>query len=338
FLVEAFGWRSVFLVAVPLSLLIVPAALWVLRESERGEERERGFDVPGAAMLTTGLFGGLLSLSQGRSWGWTDIRTLAGFAVFAVLLSAFVLWERRAERPMIDLGLFRYRSLVSANIAGFFSSGSMFGTFVMLPFFFQSVLGRSPAETGLRMAPLALMFLVVAPLGGRLTNRLGARTTPMLGLVLAALGYLAVSRMISVDAGYLELALSLALAGVGLGLTMAPLTTAALHDVPPAWRGVASSLPQMSRFIGGSFGMAVVGALLSWRVTAHLAEAGVTAGGPGGAAGAGGAGAGAISDPALQMAFAQSFQDVFLMMVLMVGAALVAASFVPPLRPGAEEG
>lgn len=331
FLVEGFGWRSVFLVAVPLCLIIAPAALLVLKESE-GTDEGRGFDVPGGVMLTAGLFGGLLGLSQGRSWGWSDPRTLACFAAFAVLLFLFVAWERKVKRPMLDLGLFKFRSLVSANVAGFFSSGAMFGTLVLLPFFFQSVLGNDAAATGLKIAPLAVMFLFMAPLGGRLTNSLGARNTPHLGLLVAGVGYFIVSRVIAVDVSTLTMGLAIAVVGIGLGLTMAPLTTAALHDVPPEKRGIAASLPNMSRFVGGSFGMAVAGTFLTWRLTAHLAELGVQPG-PGGSSGpsAGGA-AGFIENPVVREAFAAAFQDVFRFTLVFVAAGLLAAAFVPQLK------
>lgn len=332
FLVGAFGWRSVFLVAVPLCIVIAPLALLVLKESKPEPGGDRSFDVPGGVLLTSGLFGGLLGLSQGRAWGWTDYRTLAGFAIFAVLLVLFVLWESRAPRPMLHLGLFKFRSLVSANIAGFFSSGAMFGSLVLLPFFFQSVAGNSPAAAGLKIAPLALMFLIVAPLGGRLTTRIGARNTPLLGLAIAAIGYIVVSQVIAVDVSTLAMGLSIAIMGIGLGLTMAPLTTAALHDVPPEMRGVASSLPQMSRFIGGSFGMAIVGTVLSWRVTVHLSEMGVSADAAAAGASAGGGTAGIAASPVAATAFAQAFQDVFLFTVVIVLMAMVAVAFVPQLK------
>lgn len=332
FLVEAFGWRSVFLVAVPLCLIIVPAALWVLRESEPVAASNRSFDVLGGVLLTSGLFGGLLGLSQGRVWGWTDYRTLAGFGIFTVLLTSFILWERRAAQPMLDLGLFKFRSLVSANVAGFFSSGAMFGTLVLLPFFFQSVAGNSPAAAGLKIAPLALMFLFVAPLGGRLTTVMGARNTPMLGLLIAGAGYIVVSRVIAVDVSTLAMGLSIAIMGIGLGLTMAPLTTAALHDVPSGKRGVASSLPQMSRFIGGSFGMAIVGTVLSWRVTTNLMAMGVPAETLASGPSTSNSPAGFAESPIAKTAFAGAFQDVFLFTVIIVIVAMVAVAFIPQLK------
>lgn len=332
-LVEAFGWRSIFWIAVPLCMVIAPLAFFVLKETERASE-PLSFDIPGAVLLSAGLFAGLLGLSQGRSWGWADPRTLACFAGFAVLLALFVFRELKVRQPMLDLAIFRFRSLVAANLTGFCSSAAMFGTFVLLPFYFQSVLGHEAAATGFQIAPLALMFLVSAPLGGRLTNRLGARTTPRIGLLVAAAGYLLLSFALTPDASSVRVGLSIAVMGLGLGLTMAPLTTAAMSDVPANMRGIAASLPNMSRFIGGSFGMAVVGTFLSWRLTSHLLAAGVglpAAGGSGGTSGM-------IADPVAREAFAAAFGDVFRFTLLFLALGMITVSFVPQLKqePGAD--
>lgn len=330
FLVEGFGWRSVFLVAVPLCAIIVPLAFVVLSKSEKLAE-ERGFDVPGGLLLSVGLFAGLLSLTQGRVWGWGDIRTLTGFAVMAVFLFLFVAWERRADRPMLDLGLFRYRSLVSANVAGFFTSAAMFGTFVLMPFFFQTLVGDPPAVTGLKIAPLALMFLIIAPIGGRLTNVLGARTTPQIGLAIAAVGFFLIAQVAAADVNTAVISASIAILGIGLGLTNAPLTTAALHDVPQDKRGVASSLPQMSRFIGSSFGIALTGAFLSLRLAGRLEDLGVPAGDASSVAAAGEDGA-LIGDPIFEEAYSGAFHDVFMFSLVLVAAAFITAMFVPQLK------
>ncbi|RJQ47711.1 MAG: DHA2 family efflux MFS transporter permease subunit [Gaiellales bacterium] len=333
FLVGAFGWRSVFLVAVPLCAVILPLAMVVLKGHE-ARDGERGFDVPGGLLLTVGLFAGLLSVSQGRFWGWTDQRTIAGFAVLVLFLVFFIVWESRARRPMIDLSLFRYRSLVSANVAGMFASAAMFGTFVLLPFFFQRLVGDSPQVTGLKIAPLALMFLIIAPIGGRLTNTLGARTTPQIGLVIAAAGFLLISRVIADDVSTLLICVAIAVLGIGLGMTNAPLTTAALHDVPRDKRGVASSLPQMGRFIGSSFGIAVTGAFLSSRVAARLAEMGVPAAEASAIATA--SENGTISAQ-YHEAFNGAFQDVFVFALVLVAAAFIIATLVPQLREAGDK-
>lgn len=331
-LVSTLGWRSVFFVNIPLCAIVVPAALLILKESEG--TGHRSFDVWGGILLSSGIFCGLLGLSRSTSWGWTSPRIIVSFCAMAILLVLFILWEQRAPHPVLDLSLFRLRSLVAANITGFFSSGAMFGTFILLPFFFQTVLGEDAASTGLELAPMALMFVIVAPLGGRLTARIGNKITPMIGLTVAAAGYFILSRNLVVDATPLHIGLSITVMGIGLGLTMAPITSAAVHDVPPDKRGVASSLPNMFRFIGGSFTIAIVSTFLTWRVTSHLVDAGVSQGQAASAmAGTSGEGtAGVGIPPVFKDAFAASFQDVFLFAIIFVAAAFVSAMFIPHLR------
>ena len=339
-LVEAFGWRSIFFINIPLCAIIVPATLFVLKESERNEAR--GFDILGAILLSTGLFGGLLGLNQGKNWGWADWRVLACFALMAVFVTGFIFWERRVTRPMLDLALLRIRSLVAANIAGFFSSGAMFGSLVLLPYFFQSVLGDEPAATGFEIAPMALMFVLVAPIGGRLTARIGARITPSIGLVLAAAGFFILAGQLAADASNARIALSILVLGIGLGLTMAPLTTAAVHDAPPDKRGIASSLPNMTRFIGGSFAIAIFSSFLSSRITGHMLDAGIPAEAIAAGQSAGGAG-GAVLSPVVKEALSASFRDVFLFSISFLAISFIVVQFIPHLRieheePGQEPG
>ncbi|MHB8792801.1 MAG: DHA2 family efflux MFS transporter permease subunit [Thermoleophilia bacterium] len=326
-LVEAFGWRSVFFINIPLCILIVPAALFVLKESDANEET--GFDIPGAVMLSTGLFAGLLGLNQGKNWGWSDPRILGCFALMALLVTAFVFWEKRIERPMLDLALLRIRSLASANIAGFFSAGAMFGSLVLLPYFFQSVLGDDPAATGFELAPLALMFVLVAPIGGRLTSVIGPRITASVGMSIAALGFLILSMQFSPDASGLRIALAIMVTGIGLGLTMAPLTTAAVHDAPVEKRGIASSLPNMSRFIGGSFAIAIFSTFLSSRMTGHLLDAGIPADVIAAGKSAGGGGSESLL---VRESLAMSFRDVFLFAISFLVISFIVVQFIPRLR------
>lgn len=336
FLVAGLGWRSVFLVSLPLAALIVPAAALVLKETPPAPEG-KGFDVLGALLLSSGLYCGLLALNQGDIWGWQSPLTLLCFAAFAALLTSFVFWESHTSRPLLDPALFRYRSLVVANITGFFSSGAMFGALFMLPFYFQWVRGMSPWEFGWAIAPLALMFFIFAPLGGRLTTRLGARTTVMTGLLIAGAGYLSMSRVFDVDTGLPLLMGTMVLLGIGLALTMAPVTMSAIHEAPEDKRGVAASLPQMMRFIGASFVIALMGTFFTWRLGEYLLGLGVEAGGLPAGEMAAAARDGAMSEELLKQAMASTFQDVFLFALVFLGLALAAASFLPQLKGGGEE-
>ncbi|MBK5225647.1 MAG: DHA2 family efflux MFS transporter permease subunit [Thermoleophilia bacterium] len=331
-LVEAFGWRSVFFIYIPLCAVIVPAALFVLRESEKQERT--GFDILGGALLSIGLFSGLMGLNEGDNWGWSDGRTLACFALMAALLTSFVWWENRVARPMLDLTLLRIRSLATANIAAFFSSGAMFGSLILLPYFFQTVLGDSSSATGFEIAPLALMFVLVAPIGGRLTAKIGPRITASAGLVIAAAGFFLLAMQLSADVSNIKIATVIVVMGIGLGLTMAPLTTAAVHDAPADKRGIASSLPNMSRFIGGSFAIAIFGSLLASRITSRMVSAGVPvesmAGGSSSASSDGGLVAG--GNPLVNQALALSFRDVFFFAITFIAVSFIVVQFIPRLK------
>ncbi len=333
--ISSLGWRSIFLFSLPLAAIIVPMALLVLKETPPAQTG-KGFDVAGALLLATGLLSGLMALNRGAVWGWGSAATLGCFAAFVVLLTAFVAWESRYHQPMIDLGLFRYRSLVSANISGFFSSGAMFGSLFLLPFYFQWVRGLTPWQFGWAIAPLAVMFFIFAPQGGRLTPRLGARNTALLGLTIAAAGFVAVSRTLGVSTSLVAQLAAMSLLGVGLALTMAPVTTVAISDAPADKRGIASSLPQMMRFIGASFVIAIMGSLLAWRLRENLAGLGVPAdripaGGLSSLRSAGGADA-----EVLRAALAHSFQQVFLFALVFVALAMVAVAFMPQLKGDGE--
>ncbi|MFA6000594.1 MAG: DHA2 family efflux MFS transporter permease subunit [Thermoleophilia bacterium] len=327
-LVEAFGWRSIFYIYIPLCVVIVPVALFVLKESAPNEQR--GFDITGAVLLTTGLFSGLLGLNKGVNWGWSDPRVLGCFALMTMLLALFIFWESRTTQPMLDLGLLKIRSLAAANIAGFFSSGAMFASLVLLPYFFQSVLGDDPAATGFELAPLALMFVLVAPIGGRMTARIGPRKTASCGLAIAAAGFVILASQLSAEASAVRLGLSILVLGVGLGMTMAPLTTAAVHDAPRDKRGIASSLPNMSRFIGGSFAIAIFSTILSSRITSHMLAAGIQSDGI--TAGQTSGEIGAVADTAFKQALTASFRDVFLFAITFIAASFIFVQLIPRLR------
>lgn len=331
FLVAGLGWRSIFLISIPMAAVIIPLALLVLKETPPVYEG-RGFDIAGALLLFIGLYSGLLALNQGDSWGWSSAPTLACFAVFAAFLAAFVAWESRIDRPMLDLELFRYRSLVSANIAGFFSTGAMFGALFMLPFYFQWVKGLSPSEFGWIIAPVALMFFIFSPLGGRLTPVFGARNTALFGLVVAGCAYLAMSLVLSVDVSLPLLVAIMALLGLGLAFTMAPTTTVAIHDAPADKRGIASSLPQMSRFAGASFVIALMGTFFSWRIDQHLLHSGVPENQLPGTGMAAAEAADGVSELVIKQASAEAFQDVFLFSVVFVVLAIAAVAFMPQLK------
>jgi Na+/melibiose symporter-like transporter len=163
---------------------------------------------------------------------------------------------------MLDLALLRIRSLATANLAAAASAAALFGTLILLPFYLTTVLGYDAVGLGLGITPIALSFVLVAPLAGRaLARGAGSVRLAVSGISLAAAGALAMA-LAAPAQSYLALLPGLVAFGVGLAVSSSPITTTAIHDVPPARLGVASALPNIFRYTGGALGTAVLGALL----------------------------------------------------------------------------
>jgi EmrB/QacA subfamily drug resistance transporter len=259
-LVEAAGWRSVFWFSPIMGVLVLAAAALVLPPSRRAAGPQR-FDLPGAALAAVGLFGLLVALSRGGDWGWGSARTVGAGTAGVVALFAFVARERRTVHPMLDLALFRLSSLRSANLAAGAAAAALFGTLILLPFFLSETLGYQPIRLGLAITPIALSFVIVAPLAGRALARVGAQRMGVLGFSVASAGTLAMALAAPAER-YDALLPGIVGLGVGLAMTTSAVTTTAIQDVPPARLGVAAALPSISRYTGGALGTAILGAVL----------------------------------------------------------------------------
>lgn len=255
-LVEETGWRSVFLFSPVVGAIVLAGALIVLPEARPSGVRRR-FDLPGAALAAGGLFALLLAISRGRQWGWTSQWTLLAALAAVVLLAAFVLRETRTPEPMIDLALFRLRSLTTANLAAMASAGALFGVLLVLPFAFTGLFGFGAVQLGLAITPIAASFVVVAPLAGRLMRRTGAPRMACAGFLVSAAGAAAMA-LTAGERDYTWLLPGLIGFGVGLAMATSPITTTAISEVPRERLGVASSLPNISRYVGGALGGAVL--------------------------------------------------------------------------------
>src|SRR5262249_37766733 len=167
--------------------VVLAGAALVLEETKG---RRRRFDIPGAALAAVGLFSFLVALSRGNAWGWTSPATLACFALGAFGIALFLVHESRTSEPMLDLALLRLRSLATANLAGFSSAAALFGTTILLPFYFTAVMGYDAVHIGLAITPIAGAFVVIAPLAGRAMGRVGSDRMATAGFSLAGIGAL----------------------------------------------------------------------------------------------------------------------------------------------------
>jgi len=216
--------------------------------------------------ITVGIGALVLALIEGNDWGWGSARIISLVALSVLGVITFILTERRVRFPMVQFDFFRSRQFVGTNGIAFVVSFAMLAMFFFMALYMQNILGYSPLEAGIRFLPSTLLIIVAAPVAGRLTDRIGPRIPIVVGLTLAAIA-LYLQSQITIDTGYDYLLPTFALMGLGIGLTMSPMSTAAMNAVHEAKAGVASGILSMSRMVGGTFGVAAVGALFQ-----HLSD------------------------------------------------------------------
>ncbi len=268
FLTEDVSWRAIFFINLPVGVGAVVAALFVVRES-RDETVGREVDYLGVATLTGGLTALVLALIEGNSWGWGSTAIVALLAGSAVLLVAFVLVELRVKAPMVEFRLFASRNFVGSNMIALIVTFAMMAQFFFLALYMQNMLGYSPLQAGIRFLPATLMIVAIAPLAGRLTDRIGARLPIAVGLTLVTA---AMVWLTQIDAAttYGTLWPSFVLMGIGMALVMSPMSTAAMNAVADAKAGIASGVLSMNRMIGGTLGVAVIGAVFAGAARSKL--------------------------------------------------------------------
>ncbi|MFJ3791556.1 MFS transporter [Kitasatospora sp. NPDC090091] len=265
-MVETFGWSSVFWINVPIGL---GGLLLAGRVLPAIAPRARRIDLAGLALSAAGLGGLVYALVEGPSRGWSDGLVLGCAGAAVLLLTAFVLLELRIPEPMLDLRLFRDGVLGGALLGGFMISFGMFGALFFLPLLMQGVLDWSPTAAGLAGLPMTATIVVAGPISARLAGRHGPGLPVVLGLALCAAGLGGLS-CYGQDARYPAYVWTLLTLGLGMGLTFAPVSIAVLQRVAPARTGMASATVNTLRELGGVIGIAVLGAVLTHRMTESL--------------------------------------------------------------------
>lgn len=259
---DAFDWRYIFFLNLPLGVLSLVALPFVLPNGER--RSAASIDYPGALTSTVAVVALLLALSWvGEGYGWGSTRVLVGFAVAAASLALFLPIEARSPEPIIPLSMFRDRSFVSASIVMFGVGIGMFGVILYTPLFVQGVLGYTAAGSGAVLTPLILTMTAMGIVGGVLMARVN-RIKPFLvaGTVLMALGAYLLSTL-DVGSSTTTVAFFLFVTGLGLGLIM-PTTTLAVQTIAGEENmGVATAATQFIRSIGSTVGTAAIGTLVT---------------------------------------------------------------------------
>ncbi len=260
-LTQHIDWSWVFYINVPIGLLAIAAAFLFIEES-RDTSHEQRLDPLGLITSAAGLLALSYGLVEANQYGWTSPRILAAFAAAAVLLPAFVLLERHQRLPMLDLSLFRNRTFSGANAAMLLVGLAMFGVFFYVSLFMQQVLGFSPVQAGASFLPMTLLVIVIAPVAGRITDRVGARWLVAGGLTLVSISLLFYTQL-DVGSSYWSVLPGLLLGGAGMALSMTPTTAAAMSAVSRDKAGVGSAVLNSARQVGGSLGIAIMGAVVA---------------------------------------------------------------------------
>jgi EmrB/QacA subfamily drug resistance transporter len=258
--IEGISWQWIFWLNVPVGLVLAPLAAGKLRESHGPASK---LDLPGLALASFGLLGVVFGVVRGNPVGWGSTQVVASIAAGAVLLIAFVAWELRAPAPMLPMRFFRSRAFAATNGVSLAMTFGIFGSIFLLAQFFQTVQGYSPLEAGLRTLPWTGMPMLVAPVAGVLSDRLGSRPLMAVGLFLQSAALIWLAAVSTPDVAYGVLVPAFVMGGTGMALVFAPAANAVLGSVRPEEAGQASGANNAIRELGGVLGVAVLAAIFT---------------------------------------------------------------------------
>lgn len=261
------SWGWIFFINVPVGLATMALATWAI-PADASDGRRARVDVPGLVLSAGGLFALTYALIEGHDKGWTSDLILGSFALSALALVAFVVAERRADEPMVDVSLFTERVFTGGIVAVVMWGFGLFGIYFFTSLYLQNVLGFSATVAGAAFVPMALLMATGAIVSQRVSSAIGAHRSVALSMALMAVGIGSVS-LLGADASYLALMPSFAIIGIGGGLSV-PLTDLVLGAMPGAQAGVASGIFNAAREVSGLLGITVIGAILTARQGAAL--------------------------------------------------------------------
>ena len=276
-LAEAFGWRSVFYINVPVGLAAIALAARSIADDhvEKAEER---FDFLGASLFTAGLVALMIALNQGHDWGWTSPLTSGLLVIALALLTLFVQAQRRRSAPMLDLSLFGSRTFSASAASALMNYACVYAVTFVLPFLLIQGRGLGTARAGLVLTAQPIVMAIVAPISGALSDRIGSRGLATVGMLLLAAGLVALGLLVA-DGSLTQIAAALALFGLGIGIFVSPNNSALMGAAPRNRQGIASGVLATSRNVGMVLGVGFAGAIFT-TVTARAASpsAGLVAG------------------------------------------------------------
>jgi EmrB/QacA subfamily drug resistance transporter len=251
---EGIDWHWVFWLNVPIGVVAAVLGLRLLPESYGASER---LDLIGAGLVTVGVVALVWALTRANDIGWSSTETVIALVVGGALLTAFLGWETRVREPMVPLRLFAIREFALGNLTTFLMSGAIFAAAFFVTQEFQFARGYSPLATGLRLLPFFATPMLISPLAGAFSDRIGRRPIMIVGLTLQAIGFVWVAARGSLGTGWIELTIALLVAGVGISMALPTVPTAVLNAVSPEHMGKASGINSMAQRFGAVFAIAI---------------------------------------------------------------------------------
>jgi EmrB/QacA subfamily drug resistance transporter len=259
-LLDHFWWGSIFIVNVPIVAIAIIAGRKLVPESR--DPAAHRIDWTGAALSGVGLVALVWAIIEGPVKGWTSPPVVGAFVLAAIALVSFVMWQRRATEPLLDVRLFRNPRFTAASITIMVLFFALFGFLFLSTQYLQFILGYSPSAAGVRMLPYAGAMIVSAPLSSKFVARFGTKRVVTTGMLLFATG-LVIAATITTGTGYGRLAFAMLFMGVGMGLAGAPATESIMGSLPRDRANIGSAVNDTTRELGGAFGVAIVGSILS---------------------------------------------------------------------------
>jgi EmrB/QacA subfamily drug resistance transporter len=257
---EGLDWHWIFWINVPIGLLATALSTRLLPESHGAVGR---VDLVGVGLVTSGVVGLIWALVRANGIGWSSPEIVTTLVAGCALLVAFVGWERRSHEPMVPLRLFHSRAFAIGNVTMFLMSGATFAAAFLITQEFQFARGYSPISTGVRLLPFFGTPMIVSPLAGALSDRVGRRPVMVTGLTLQALGFAWVAARGSLKTSWLELVVALLVAGIGISMALPTVPTAVLGSVAETEMGKASGVNLMAQRFGAVFAIAIASAVFS---------------------------------------------------------------------------
>lgn len=260
FLIGWMGWKSIFYINIPVGLLGTVYA-WKTLKSDQLHVSQK-FDIRGAILMFLSLISLVLAITQGQALGWDSPAIIDLSLLFAVFLVWFVVVEKRADQPMVELSLFQNRPFSASNASGFLSFTAMFAVILLMPFYMDEILGYSPEHMGMVFVAIPLVMALVAPVSGWISDRTNSFLLSSLGMAVTCMALLLLGNL-NQDAAFLDIVIRMGMIGLGMGLFQSPNNSIVMGSVPKERLGIAGGMLAMVRNLGMVTGIAISGAVFT---------------------------------------------------------------------------